>query len=44
MFKDEFGREYLTETFQKKRKAALVNLVQGSMSVKEYTDKFEDLY
>ena len=44
MFKGEFGREYLTETFQKQRKAAFVNLVQGSTSVREYTDKFEDLY
>ena len=26
LFKEEFGREYLTETFQKQRKAAFVNL------------------
>ena len=44
LFKEEFGREYLTETFQKQRKASFINLVQGIMSVREYTEKFEDLY
>ena len=44
LFKEEFGREYLTETFQKQRKAAFMNLTQGSMSVRDYADKFEDLY
>ena len=44
LFKEEFGREYLTETFQKQRRAAFVNLTQGSMSVRDYMDKFEELY
>ena len=44
LFKKEFGREYLTETFQKQRKASFINLLQGIISVREYTDKFEDLY
>ena len=44
LFKEEFGREYLTETFQKQRKTAFMNLTQGSMSVREYTDKFKELY
>ena len=41
LFKDEFGREYLMKTFQKQRKAEFMNLTQGSMSVRDYTDKFE---
>ena len=44
LFKAEFNREYLTETFQKQRKAAFVSLTQGSMSVRDYGDKFEELY
>ena len=44
LFKEEFSREYLTETFQKQRKAAFVNLTQGSMSVRDYADEFEELY
>ena len=32
------------ETFQKQRKAAFVNLTQGSMSIRDYADKFEELY
>ena len=44
LFKEEFGREYLTETFQKQRKAAFVNLTQGSMTVRDYMNKFEELY
>ena len=44
VFKEEFNREYLTETFQKQKRASFVNLIQGSMTVREYTDNFEDLY
>ena len=44
MFKKEFNKEYLTETYRKQKKAFFVNLVQGSMIVREYTKKFEDLY
>ena len=44
LFKEEFGREYLTKTFQKQRKSSFVNLVQDFIMIKEYTDKFEDLY
>ena len=44
VFKEEFNREYLTETFQKQKRASFVNLVQGLMTIREYTDKFEDLY
>ena len=32
------------ETFQKQRKAAFMNLTQGSMSVRDYADKYEELY
>ena len=44
LFKAEFSREYLTETFQKQRKATFVNLTQGSMSIRFYADKYEELY
>ena len=44
VFKEEFNKEYLTETYWKQKKVSFVNLVQGSMTVREYTDKFEDLY
>ena len=44
LFKEEFSKEYLTETFQKQRKATFVNLTQGSLSVRDYADAFEELY
>ena len=30
--------------YQKQKKASFVNLMQGSITVREYTNKFEDLY
>ena len=44
MFKEEFNRQYSTETFQKQKRASFINLVQGSMTVREYTNMLEDLY
>ena len=44
VFKEEFNKEYLTEIYRKQKKASFVNLMQGSMTVREYTNKFEDLY
>ena len=32
------------ETFQKQQKATFVNLIQGSLFVRDYTNKFEELY
>ena len=43
VFKEEFNSEYLTKTFQKQKRASFVNLVQGSMTVRQYTDKFEEI-
>ena len=43
VFQEEFYREYLTENYWKEKVAAFINLVQGSMAVREYADKFEDL-
>ena len=44
LFKEEFQREYLTENFRKEKLALFISLKQGSMTVREYVDKFEDLY
>ena len=44
VFKEEFNKEYLTETYRKQKKTSFMNLVQYSMNVREYIDKFEDLY
>ena len=44
VFKEESSKEYLTETFQKQKRSSFVNLVQGLIIVREYTDQFEDLY
>ena len=44
VFKEKFNREYLNKTFQKQKRASFVNLVQGLITIREYTDKFEDLY
>ncbi|XP_065868428.1 uncharacterized protein [Euphorbia lathyris] len=44
VFKCEFMREYLTETFQKAKRNEFFNLKQRTMVMKEYVDKFDDLY
>ncbi|XP_065866494.1 uncharacterized protein [Euphorbia lathyris] len=44
VFKREFMKEYLTESFQKAKRNEFFNLKQGAMTVREYVDKFDDLY
>ena len=44
IFLTEFHKEYLTGSYKKGKHEAFFNLIQGSMSVKEYADRFEDLY
>ena len=44
IFQEEFHKEYLTETYRKEKVALFINLVQGPLSVREYVDKFKDLY
>ena len=44
MFKTEFCREYLTDAFKAERQNEFIALKQGSMTVREYVDRFEDLY
>ena len=44
IFKEEFNKEYLTENYRKEKLASFISLIQGSMTVREYVDKFEDLY
>ena len=39
VFVTEFHKEYLTGTFKKSKQEAFFKLNQGSLSVKEYTDK-----
>ena len=34
----------MTESYQKEKMVAFINLVQGSMTVREYVNKVEDLY
>ena len=44
MLQEEFHKEYLTENYWKEKLAVFINLTQWSMMVREYVDKFEDLY
>ena len=44
VFVTEFHKEYLTGSYKKSKQEAFFKLNQGSLSVKEYADKFEDLY
>ena len=44
VFKVEFCREYLTDAFKAERKNEFIALKQGAMSIREYMDKFEELY
>ena len=44
VFKTEFCGEYLTDIFKAERQNEFIALKQGSMSVREYVDRFEDLY
>ena len=44
MFITEFHKEYLTANYKKSKQEAFFKLTQGSMSINEYVDKFEDLY
>ena len=43
IFKEEFNKEYLTENYRKEKLASFISLIQGSMIVREYVDKFKDL-
>ncbi|KAG8651807.1 hypothetical protein MANES_06G025101v8 [Manihot esculenta] len=40
----EFRQEYLSESFRKGKYDAFFRLFQGSLSLREYIDKFEDVY
>ncbi|XP_043805308.1 uncharacterized protein LOC110608243 [Manihot esculenta] len=40
----EFRQEYLSESYRKGKQDAFFRLFQGSLSIREYVDKFEDLY
>ncbi|KAF2290224.1 hypothetical protein GH714_004196 [Hevea brasiliensis] len=40
----EFNQEYLIESYRKGKQDAFFRLFQGSLSVREYVDRFEDLY
>ncbi|KAF2305873.1 hypothetical protein GH714_008522 [Hevea brasiliensis] len=40
----EFHQEYLIESYRKGKQDAFFRLFQGSLSVSEYVDRFEDLY
>ncbi|XP_055959742.1 uncharacterized protein LOC130014822 [Mercurialis annua] len=44
IFKTEFRREYLTNAYNAERQNEFIALKQGSMTVREYIDKFEELY
>ncbi|XP_025014399.1 uncharacterized protein LOC112536061 [Ricinus communis] len=44
VFKAEFCREYLTNAFKVERQNEFVTLKQGSMTMREHVDRFEDLY
>ena len=44
VFRTEFCREYLTDAFKAERQNEFIALKQGSMSMREYVDRFEDLY
>ena len=44
LFLIEFHKEYLTSSYKKSKQEAFFSLTQGSLSVKEYADRFEDLY
>ncbi|XP_043815352.1 uncharacterized protein LOC122724452 [Manihot esculenta] len=43
-FIHEFCQEYLSESYRKGKHDAFFRLFQGSLSIREYVDKFEDLY
>ncbi|XP_016206505.1 uncharacterized protein LOC107646877 [Arachis ipaensis] len=43
-FKEEFYKKYFPRATREAKKMELMQLKQGSMSVAEYTRKFEDLY
>ena len=44
IFVTEFHKEYLTGSYKKGKQEAFFKLTQGSLSVREYADRFEDLY
>ena len=44
VFKTEFYREYLTDAFKAERQNEFIALKHRSMTVREYVDRFEDLY
>lgn len=44
IFVTEFHKEYLSGSYKKAKQEAFFKLTQGSLSVREYADRFEDLY
>ncbi|XP_055960122.1 uncharacterized protein LOC130014968 [Mercurialis annua] len=44
IFKTEFRKEYLTKAYSSERHNEFIALKQGSMTVREYIDRFEELY
>ena len=44
IFVTEFHKEYLTGSYKKGKQEAFFKLTQGSLSIREYADQFEDLY
>ena len=44
VFQEEFCREILTKNYRKKKLVVFINLTQRLMTVREYMDKFENLY
>ena len=44
MFKAEFCKDYLTDAFKAERQNEFIISKQGAMTVREYNDRFKDLY
>ena len=43
-FVTEFQKEYILKSYRKRKQDAFFWLEQGGMTVREYINKFEDLY
>ena len=44
VFITEFQKEYISKSYRKGKQDAFFRLAQKDMTVREYIDKFEDLY
>ena len=44
VFKTKFCKECLTDAFKAERQNEFIALKQGSITEREYVDRFEDLY